>query len=135
MSTSEPPLLLFDGVCNLCSGAVQWVLRHDRAGRFRFASLQGAYARKLLQQANRQEEPLQTVLLYVEGRLLSRSDAILELMRLLGPPWSIFAVFKILPRRWRDALYDFIARRRYRWFGKKEQCWVPRPEWRERFLD
>ncbi len=135
MSPSEAPVLLFDGVCNLCSAAVQWVLRHDRQGRFRFASLQGAHARKLLEGTELQNTPLQSVLLYVDGRLLSRSDAILELMRLLGPPWSVFLVFKILPRRLRDALYDFLARRRYQWFGKKEECWLPRPEWQDRFLD
>ena len=141
MGTSKPsiprdkPLLLFDGVCNLCNGSVLWVIRRDPAGRFRFASLQSEVGRQLLAEAGLPPSALSTVVLYADGRFYTRSDAALGVLARLGSPWSWLAVFRLVPRALRNRLYDWIAGNRYRWFGKKESCMIPTPELRNRFLD
>ena len=141
MGTSKPsiprdkPILLFDGVCNLCNGSVLWVIRRDPAGRFRFASLQSEVGRQLLAEAGLPPSALSTVVLYADGRFYTRSDAALGVLARLGSPWSWLAVFRLVPRALRNRLYDWIAGNRYRWFGKKESCMIPTPELRNRFLD
>jgi len=134
------PILLYDGVCGLCHRSVQFVLRHDAAGRFRFAALQSAFAAGILSRYGRDPRDLDTVyLLLDEGganeRLLCRSDAILAVLRELGGPWALLATARVLPRTLRDRAYAFLARRRYRWFGRSDQCLLPRAEVRSRFLD
>lgn len=133
-TTENHPILLFDGVCNLCNGAVQWVLKHDRKGVFRFAALQSETGQALLKRFGLSPEHFDTVVLVEGDRLFTRSDAALELARRLGGGWSMLYGFKIIPRFIRNAIYDWIARNRYRWFGKKEACMLPRPEWKERFV-
>jgi predicted DCC family thiol-disulfide oxidoreductase YuxK len=128
------PILLFDGVCNLCHGAVQWVLAHDRAGRFRFASLQSETGLALLRQHGLEGAALDSVVLIDGGRAYTHSAAVLRAAQLLGGPWAALSVFRFLPRSWRDGVYNWVARNRYRWFGRQESCWLPRPEWKERFL-
>lgn len=128
-------VILFDGVCNLCSGAVQFILPRDHRELFNFASLQSDFGRKI--QIENQLDPValdSILLMKSDGRLLSKSDAVLEIARNLGGGWQFFTVFKVLPKPLRDWLYDFVARNRYRWFGKKEACWLPRPEWKRRFF-
>lgn len=128
-------LLLFDGVCHLCHGAVQFILRHDREGQICFASIQSATGQRVYAQHGLDPEEPHTML-YVSPRGVFReSSAALEIARTLGLPWSLGLVFKAVPRRLRDALYRLIARNRYRWFGKKDACPLPQPEWRARFLD
>ncbi|MCB0531019.1 MAG: thiol-disulfide oxidoreductase DCC family protein [Lewinellaceae bacterium] len=131
---SDVPILLFDGVCNLCQASVQWVLLHDKAGIFRFASLQSDTGQQQLARFNLDGENFDTVVLVVGSRVYTRSGAALEILRRLGIPWSIFSVLIWIPRPIRDAVYNWIARNRYRWFGQKQECWLPRPEWSERFL-
>lgn len=131
----KSPILLFDGVCNLCNASVQWVLKRDRKGIFKFAALQSETGQALLQKFELSQENFDTVILVDGERIFTRSDAPLEIVRRLGGAWSLLAVFKIIPRSIRNAVYDWIARNRYRWFGKKEECMLPRPEWKERFLD
>lgn len=128
------PVLFFDGVCNLCNASVQWVLRHDRRGQFRFAALQSELGRQVLAQHGINAGALDTVVLLAEGRVYTRSDAALELLRRLGGPWAGLSILRRLPRPLRDAVYNWIARNRYRWFGRQESCWLPRPEWKSRFL-
>ena len=128
------PVLLFDGVCNLCHGVVRFVLGHDRAARFRFAPLQSEVGRALLARFGLDADALDAVVLIDETGAHLRSDAALRVARRLGPPWSWLGPLAMIPRPLRDAVYDFIARHRYRWFGKKDACPLPRPEWRERFL-
>lgn len=128
------PIILFDGVCNLCNASVQWVLRRDRKGQFRFAALQSETGQRLLARFGMDATAFNTVVLADGGRLYTRSDAALEVARRLGAPWSWLAVFRYLPRGLRDAVYDWIARNRYRWFGRRESCLLPRPEWKERFV-
>jgi predicted DCC family thiol-disulfide oxidoreductase YuxK len=131
-------LILFDGVCNLCNGFVQFVIRHDPAGRFRFAALQSAAGQAVLAKhgfdaAAIAHEP-DSVLLELNGQLYSHSEAVLRIARELGGPWRLLLAGYVLPRAWRDAAYRFVARHRYRWFGRQESCWLPTPELKARFL-
>ena len=131
-------LILFDGVCNLCNGFVQFVIRHDPAGRFRFAALQSAAGQAVLAahglDANAIATEPDSVLLELDGRLYSHSGAVLRIARELGGPWRLLLAGYVLPRPWRDAAYRFVARHRYRWFGRQESCWLPTPELKARFM-
>ena len=138
MSDSAPDVILFDGVCNLCNGFVQFVIRQDPAGRFRFAALQSAAGQAVLKAhgldaATLAAEP-DSVLLELDGQLYSHSDAVLRIARALGGPWRLLLAGYVLPRAWRDAAYRFVARHRYRWFGRQESCWLPTAELQARFL-
>ena len=128
------PVLLFDGVCNLCNASVQWVLDHDPKGIFYFAALQSPTGEALLQAHGLSSGQFDTVVLVDGDRLFTRSDAALEICRRLGGWWSLLSIFYVVPRALRNAIYNWIARNRYRWFGKREACMMPRPEWRHRFL-
>lgn len=128
------PILLFDGVCNLCDASVQRVIKADKKGIFRFASLQSEAAQGLLDGANLADHELKSVVLSHQDQFYTHSDAILEAARLLGGPWSLLYAFKIVPRFIRDGVYNWIARNRYKWFGKKDQCMIPTPELKSRFL-
>ncbi|MBN8678968.1 MAG: thiol-disulfide oxidoreductase DCC family protein [Chitinophagales bacterium] len=134
LHTNEHPVLLFDGVCNLCNASVQWVLLRDKKGVFRFAALQSEIGQHLLKARGMSGETLDSVVVVSGEQVLTHSDAPLEVVRLLGGGWSLLYVFRWLPRWIRDSIYRYIARNRYRWFGKKESCMLPRPEWKERFL-
>lgn len=133
-----PAVVLFDGVCNLCNGLVQFIIRRDPAGRFRFAALQSAAGQALL--ATYGLPPLaasqapDSVMLVSEGRVYSHSAAVLRITRELGWPWRLAAVGGLLPLAWRDALYRYVARHRYRWFGRQASCMLPTPALQSRFL-
>jgi predicted DCC family thiol-disulfide oxidoreductase YuxK len=125
-------------VCNLCNGFVQFVIRHDAAGRFRFAALQSDAGRALLlaqglTPAAVAADP-ESVLLFSGGRLYSHSAAVLRIAAGLGGVWRIAALARVLPAAWRDAVYRFVARHRYRWFGRQESCMLPTPALKARFL-
>lgn len=128
------PIILFDGVCNLCNASVQWVLRRDRAGQFRFAALQSETGQRLLAAQGLEQVSFDTVVLVHGDHIFTRSDAALEVARRLGSPWSWLVILRWIPRRLRDAVYNWVARHRYRWFGRQEACLLPRPEWKERFV-
>jgi predicted DCC family thiol-disulfide oxidoreductase YuxK len=128
------PVLLFDGVCNLCNSSVQWVLIHDRKGIFRFAALQSDTGQALLRTWNRPTEDFDSVVLVDGDRLLLHFDVPLEIVRRIGGWWQLLYVFKVIPRSIRNVIYRWIARNRYRWFGKRESCMLPRPEWKSRFV-
>ncbi|MCC7291009.1 MAG: DUF393 domain-containing protein [Phycisphaerales bacterium] len=128
-------VVLFDGVCNLCSRSVQFIIRRDAKRRFRFAPLQSEAARQMLKLAAAPLDRFEGVVLIERGRAYCRSDAVLRIASKLRFPWPLAGALLLLPRRFRDGVYDGIARRRYRWFGKKEACMVPTPKWRDRFLD
>jgi predicted DCC family thiol-disulfide oxidoreductase YuxK len=133
METANP-IVLFDGVCNLCNRSVQLILRHDPAGRFRFASLQSPAGQEILGRLGIDPKALDSILV-VEGEHWYReSDAALRVARGLSGPWKMLWALRVIPRPLRDGLYRLIARNRYRWFGKQETCWLPTPELRERFL-
>ena len=138
MPDSDPDIIFFDGVCNLCSGFVQFIIRHDQAGRFRFAALQSEAGQDLLAKhgfaPSAGAAELDSVLLLSGGQLYYHSSAVLRIARGLGGGWALAGVGGLRPRAWRDALYRFIARNRYRWFGRQESCMLPTPELRARFL-
>jgi len=139
MPDSAADIILFDGVCNLCNGFVQFVIRQDPAGRFRFAALQSPAAQALLAAQGLAPTALpapdpDSVLLLSGGRLYSHSTAVLRVAHGLGGAWRLAAVGWVLPRPWRDALYRFVARHRYQWFGRQESCMLPSPALRTRFL-
>ncbi len=134
MGSAAETIVLFDGVCNLCNGSVQFLLRRDRRRRFRFAALQSAAGRALLEQYGLSTQTLETIVVLEGGQARVRSDAALHLARRLPWPWPALAVFRILPRPLRDALYSFVARHRYRWFGRTESCMLPTPDVADRFL-
>lgn len=131
----EKPLILFDGVCNLCSGAVQFVLKRDPGNIFQFASLQGETGRALLLERGRASDALSSIILLDNGKIHTRSTAALRIARRLSGAWPLLYAFIVIPPFIRDAVYDLIARNRYKWFGKKQECWIPGPQWKDRFLD
>ena len=135
---TQPIIILFDGVCNLCSGMVRFVIARDPHARCRFAALQSEAARAACAKVGYELPAFNTpstIVVIEGGRALERSDAALAIARRMSSPWPMFGVFRVLPRGLRDALYRFVARNRYRWFGRAEACMVPRAEFQERFLD
>jgi predicted DCC family thiol-disulfide oxidoreductase YuxK len=135
------PILFYDGVCGLCNSLVQFLLRHDKHGRLRFASLQSDFAEQVLRRHGFDPKDLDT-LHVVENydqpdeRLFQRSDAVLRASRELGGHWTVLAtIARIVPRPLRDIAYRFVAQNRYRVFGKYETCMLPDPNQRSRFLD
>ena len=128
-------VLLFDGVCNFCNGAVNFLIDRDPHGRLRFASLQSEAARALLAEHGLRDLPLSTSVLIEDGRAYLDSEGLLRAIIGLGGPWRLLAPLLLVPRAVRDPLYRAFARNRYRWFGKAEVCRVPTPELRARFLD
>ncbi len=131
----EHPIILFDGVCNLCSGAVRFVIERDPEAEFRFASLQSERGRALLRRHGLPEDGMDTMVLVEAGRAYTNSSAALRVTRRLRRPWSWLRALLVVPRPLRDAVYGVVARHRYRWFGRREACLVPGPELRDRFLD
>ncbi|MEK6210518.1 MAG: DCC1-like thiol-disulfide oxidoreductase family protein [Pseudomonadota bacterium] len=129
------PVILFDGVCNLCTGSVRFVIERDSRKQFRFASLQSPVADKLLGQQRNEADRLESVVLVVGERIYRKSSAALLIARRLDGLWPLLSVLLAIPRPVRDAVYDWIGRRRYRMFGKRDVCWTPQPELADRFLD
>ncbi|MFA6260050.1 MAG: DCC1-like thiol-disulfide oxidoreductase family protein [Bacteroidia bacterium] len=127
----ENPVIFYDGVCGLCDRSVQFILRNDYRKRFQFATLQSDYAKRVL------GEQLQfdSFVFYYRGKARYRSAGALFMFWHLGGLWSLFFIFMLIPGFLRDAVYNWVARNRYRWFGKLESCRIPLPEERERFID
>lgn len=130
----DRPLLVFDGMCVLCSNGAQLVLRLDRRGRFRFAPAQSDLGRAVYRHYGMDESGDETVLLIQDGRLHVKSEVAIRVGQGLGGIWRAAALLRVLPLGWRDAFYDWLARRRFRLFGRREACFVPQPGWAERFL-
>ncbi len=133
MLMQSNPVLLFDGVCNMCNGVVQFIIKRDTKGIFKFASLQSPVAERMLQQYGVLKK-FDSVVLIDDSKLFQKSTAALKVLQKLPWYWQWTQVFRIVPRFIRDAVYDFIATKRYKWFGKKEACMIPTPEIKGRFL-
>jgi predicted DCC family thiol-disulfide oxidoreductase YuxK len=131
----DNPVVLFDGVCNLCNTVVDFIISHDRWRQFRFASLQSAAGQELAGGCEQPEEALGTMVLLEAGRCYTRSTAALRILRRLRFPWRAVYGLIVVPPGWRDAVYEVIARHRYRWFGQRRQCRVPTAEERALFLE
>jgi len=130
----DRPLIVFDGVCALCSGFVRFVLRRDPEGRFRFTSAQSALGTALYRHYGLDPENWESNLLIAEGQLYLRSEAAIEITSRLGGGWRAISGLRLVPRSWRDRLYDLIATNRYRWFGRHDYCAIPDPALADRFL-
>jgi len=133
--TTDHPIILYDGVCNLCDATVRFVLSHEREPDARFASLQSDVARDLLERHDLPADRLDTVVVIDDEGAHTRSEAALRIARLLRAPWSWARALRIVPRPIRDWLYDRVASSRYRLFGTKDICDLPSLDSRDRFLD
>ncbi len=121
-------------MCNLCNASVQFIIRRDPRDRFRFASLQSAPAARILERFHINPDALHSVIVIDGDNVYQRSDAALHVAAALGGVWKLMSVARVIPARLRDFVYDLIARRRYKWFGKRNECMIPTPELRNRFL-
>ena len=134
------PIVLYDGVCGLCNQLVQFLLKRDKHDQLRYASLQSDFASKILVRHGLNPKDLDTVCVVInyqetDERVLTRSTAILNVIKNLGGIWKVAALGKVVPRPIRDLLYELVARNRYRMFGKYETCMLPEPRHRAKFLD
>ncbi|MEO9872124.1 thiol-disulfide oxidoreductase DCC family protein [Ekhidna sp.] len=132
----KKPIIFFDGVCNLCNSSIQFILKKDKKERFLFASLQSGYAKQnlpyyLLGDKN----SLQSIILKDGDTIRKKSSAVLEISKSLSGLLPLLYIFIIVPIFLRDWVYDIVARNRYKWFGEKDQCMIPSPELRNRFID
>ena len=128
-------VLLFDGYCNLCSGSVVFILKRERKDTFRFASLQSAFAQNLLEEYRINGEAPDSIILIENNKVYYQSTAALRIVKQLKWPWPLLYGLIIIPRFIRDPVYGFIARNRYKWFGKREQCFMPGKDMSYKFLD
>ena len=137
MSSSEAqnPVLLFDGVCNLCNSSVQFIINRDDQQIFRFAPLQSDTAKNLLSKYDLEKQDLASIILVENTTYYVKSTAALRIARRLSALWPLLYVFIIIPVSIRDYFYDIVARNRYVWFGKKEECMIPNKENEKRFLN
>lgn len=133
ISSNTNPVILFDGVCNLCNSTVQFVIKHDPKRQFRFASLQGEYGQQVLKQFNLPTNTLSSFILLKDHQIYTHSTGALKVAKQLSGAWPLLYVFIIIPPFIRNAVYQFIANNRYKWFGKKESCAMPSPELKSLF--
>ncbi|OMD98423.1 thiol-disulfide oxidoreductase DCC [Paenibacillus odorifer] len=127
-------IVLIDGVCHLCQGVVRFIIPRDPEAKFLFAPLQNEIAAKLMKESGLQPGQLNTVILLENGVYYTESAAVLRIARKLRFPWPAAYVFILVPRPLRNALYRYVAKNRYRWFGRDERCMLPTPEIKRRFL-
>jgi predicted DCC family thiol-disulfide oxidoreductase YuxK len=135
LESVEHPVILFDGVCNLCSGAVQFIIRHDPKHQFRFASLQSEFGQQLLKKFELPTHEFGSFILWENKELFTKSTGALRVARKMNRLYPLWYIFIIVPPFIRDGVYNFIAKNRYRWFGQKTTCWIPTPALKSLFLD
>ncbi len=134
MKKDKKTIILFDGVCNLCNGTVQFLLKRDKKEKFLFASLQSDAAKNILLQYNVKKISLDSILLLEDGQVYQKSSAVIKICKYLNWPWTALTVAKYLPLSFRDNAYDLIANHRYKCFGKKDSCMMMIPEYKNRFI-
>jgi predicted DCC family thiol-disulfide oxidoreductase YuxK len=127
-------IIIFDGECNLCERAVQFIIPRDPQKRFRFAANQSEVGQRLLEPYHFSKDQINTIILIRDERLYTKSDAVLQVTRKLSGFWPILYSFVVIPKAIRDPIYQWIARNRYKWFGKKDHCMMPSPDIKSRFL-
>jgi len=129
-------LILFDGVCNLCNASVQYVIKHDKKNQFMFTALQSETGKQIIDEFNIETVKVDSILLYSkENGIISKSSAALKVASKLGFPINLMKVFFIIPPFIRNWVYDYIAKNRYKWYGKKDACMIPTPELKAKFLE
>jgi predicted DCC family thiol-disulfide oxidoreductase YuxK len=133
--SDEHPILVFDGVCNLCNGAIQFIIPRDPEGKIRFAPLQSELGVDIRDQSGISTDNLETVVFVDDGLAYTKSDAAIRIGEQLGGVFRLLSLGRLVPRRLRDRIYDFVAENRYDWFGQKDQCMIPDEDVSDRFLD
>tara|TARA_R110002110_G_scaffold165869_1_gene366185 strand:+ start:67 stop:483 length:417 start_codon:yes stop_codon:yes gene_type:complete len=132
----DKKLILFDGVCNLCNSSVQYVIKHDKNNVFLFTALQSEVGQNIVKHYNIDTSRVDSILLYTPGKGIQyKSTAALKVASQLGFPINLLTIFLIVPKVIRNWVYDFIAKNRYKWFGKKDACMIPTPELKSKFLE
>lgn len=129
------PVILFDGVCHLCTAGIQFIIKKDKKNKFRFASLQGKFGQQLLQQLHLPATNLDSFILLENGKIYTQSMAALKIAKRLSGLWPFLYVLIIIPSFIRNTIYRIIASNRYRWFGKRNECWIPSAQINSRFLN
>jgi predicted DCC family thiol-disulfide oxidoreductase YuxK len=132
---TQAPLILFDGVCNLCNAWVRFVVRRDPTGIFRFVAQQSPIGQAIIEEHLSGASQLSSVILIEDNSIYTESDAVLQILARLSPPWSWIARLRFISRPARDACYRFIVRHRYQWFGRTEVCQIPSADVRSRFVE
>ena len=132
---SAKSLILFDGVCNLCNGFVNFLILRDKKNKFQFGSLQSEKVQSILREYQHSSSEISTVIVIENDKLYSHSTAVLKIVRKLGGAWPLLYIFIIIPRPIRDFFYKLIAKNRYRMFGKKDECMIPTPELKAKFVE
>jgi predicted DCC family thiol-disulfide oxidoreductase YuxK len=135
MTQEDYYIILFDGVCNLCNNAITFVIKRDPKNRFKYAPLQSDSGEQLVNQYDIDTSTLDSIILIKNNTAYAKSSAALRIAQSLSGVWPLLSVFLILPAFIRNWVYDYVARNRYKWFGKKDTCMIPTPELRSKFLD
>jgi predicted DCC family thiol-disulfide oxidoreductase YuxK len=130
----QDKIILFDGVCNLCNGLVQFIIKIDKKEVFKFSSLQSEFGQKILLENNLDTKDLNSFIFLDQDKVYHKSTAALKMYKSIGSYWQLLYIFIIVPRPIRDWIYSLIAKNRYKWFGKQESCWIPTPELKSRFI-
>jgi predicted DCC family thiol-disulfide oxidoreductase YuxK len=135
MNNSFKHIVLFDGVCNLCNASVQFIIKHDKKRKFRFASIQSEFGKGQIAKFQIDTRKTDSVIYIYKNKVYSRSSAALKIVRQLDGLWPVIFIFIVIPPFIRNLIYDYIAKNRYKWFGKKESCMIPSPDLKSRFLE
>ncbi len=128
-------IILFDGICNLCNQSVQFVIEHDSKNQFRFASLQSDFGQDFLKKNKLEATQFDSIVFIEDDQFYTKSSAALKIAKYLDGLTSWLTIFMIVPKPLRDIVYSFIAKNRYRWFGKNESCWLPTKELKAKFIE
>jgi len=128
-------IILFDGICNLCNQSVQFVIEHDSKNQFRFASLQSDFGQDFLKKNKLEAIQFDSIVFIEDDQFYTKSSAALKIAKYLDGITSWLTIFMIVPKPLRDIVYSFIAKNRYRWFGKNESCWLPTKELKAKFIE
>ncbi len=132
---SHDHIIFFDGYCNLCNGFIQWIIKRDPDGIFHFAPLSSAFAQKKLNYDLKELASVDSIILWEHGEVYIKSTAALRIASKLPFPWPLFGIFRVVPVFLRNLIYDQIAKHRYQWFGKRQECMVPTPDVQKRFIE
>ncbi len=135
MTDSNYPIIYFDGVCNLCESSVQFIIQKNKKKNLKFASLQGTHGQQFLNENNFSTTQFDSLVFTENGKIYTRSSGALRITKHLKGLWILFFAFLIIPPFIRNPIYNYVAKNRYKWYGKKESCWLPSEELRKRFLD
>ncbi len=128
------PIILFDGVCNLCDNSVRFVIKNDGRNSFKFGALQANNVQEFLKQKNSKFSNIDSILLVTEHKIYTKSSAALTIAKKMKNRYSLLYIFYIIPKTIRDVFYDFIAQNRYKWYGKKDACMIPSKELQDKFI-